>query len=60
MMASEQDIRTQKLKEPVYPASILALAQANNDESVKEKSMMESIPEFRRFNIAESEVHDIG
>lgn len=55
-----KDIRIHKLKEPVYPASVIALARANNDESVKEKCMMESIPEFRRFNIAESEVRDIG
>ena len=55
-----KDIRIHKLKEPVYPASVIALARANNDESVKEKCMMESIPGFRRFNIAESEVRDIG
>lgn len=55
-----KDIRIHKLKEPVCPASVIALARANNDESVKEKCMMESIPGFRRFNIAESEVRDIG
>lgn len=52
--------RTIKLDEPIYPASILAEAFVFNDESIKEKYLLNSIPEFIRFNIVENEVTDIA
>ena len=59
LCADYKDIRSKKLEKPVYPSSVLALAKAEQDERIMEKSMEESIPEFRRFNIAESEVRDV-
>lgn len=53
------DIRKQKLAEPIYPNSIIALAKVTGDETVKEKSLDESIPEFKEFNIVENEVRNV-
>lgn len=53
-------LRKAKLKEVVYPASVLAEAKIMNDESILQKSIDESIPEFIRFNIVESEVFDVA
>ena len=53
------DIRKQKLSEPLYPDSIIALAEATGDETIKTMSLEEAIPEFRNFNIVENEVRDV-
>ncbi len=52
-------IRSSKLKSPIFPASIIVMAAAADDESIKMKSLQESIPEFRHFNIAESDIRDV-
>ena len=54
-----EDIRGKKLKETIFPASILTLSAALKSERPKEESMEESIPEFMRFNIVESEVRNV-
>ena len=48
-------MRSMKLEKPIFPASILV---ANNSEW-KERAIQESIPEFMRFNIVESEVRNV-
>ena len=48
-----------KLNEMIYPASILSAYEVSKDESVKEQAMVLSIPEFRRFNIIESEIRNV-
>lgn len=53
------DLRRCKLSRPVYPASVIAASVAMNDQSIKEKAYRESIPEFIRFNIVESEVRNV-
>lgn len=53
------NLRQYKLDEPIYPAGILAISAASKDESIKEKARRESIPEFIRFNIVESEVRNV-
>lgn len=53
------DIRKQKLAEPVYPQSVLAMAKIVGDDSIVEESFKDSIPEFRSFNIVESEVRNV-
>ena len=50
------DMRKQKLADPIYPQSILALAKVMEDDSILSDSLEKAIPEFRRFNIAENEV----
>jgi len=53
------DIRSAKLKEPIYPAGILILCAALNSDEPKTTSINEAIPEFIRFNIIESEVRNV-
>jgi len=53
------DIRAAKLKDAVYPASILTLCAALKSDHPKRQSWDEAIPEFRRFNIVESEVRNV-
>ena len=57
--AEYSDLRTQRLAEPVYPSSILAMAAVSANASIKEKAMEQAIPEFLRFNIIESEVRNV-
>lgn len=56
--AEYSDLRNQKLREPVYPSSILAMA-AVSDVSAIEESHHHAIPEFLRFNIIENEVRNV-
>lgn len=53
------DLRKRKLKKPIYPAGILALDFALKDSDIKLKAYHESIPEFKRFNIIESEIRNV-
>lgn len=53
------DIRNCKLASVVFPSSVLALTAFTGDERYKEESLRESIPEFLRFNIVESEVRNV-
>ncbi|MCL1808633.1 MAG: helix-turn-helix transcriptional regulator [Clostridiales bacterium] len=57
--AQYNDIRAVKLKETIYPASILTLSAALKSDAPKTDSIREAIPEFMRFNIVESEVRDV-
>lgn len=54
------DIRSFKLRDRLYPASVLAAATVARSEQVKEQAARESIPEFIRFNIVESEVRNLA
>jgi len=53
------DIRNCKLDSTIFPSSILALTVFTGNERYKEESLRESIPEFLRFNIVESEIRDV-
>jgi transcriptional regulator with XRE-family HTH domain len=53
------DIRSQKLNKPNFPAGIVVSYAATGDESIKEKALANAIPEFMRFNIVESEVRNV-
>ena len=50
------DIRTQKLKNPLYPAGILMAGEVLQSNKPLRMAEQDAIPEFRRFNIMESEV----
>ncbi len=54
------DIRKCKLKETIYPQSILAIAAVEGNDSALKEAKKESIPEFLRFNIVESEIRDVA
>ncbi len=53
------DIRRARLAQPIFPASIIAMSAVSHSEYPKKESMETAIPEFRRFNIVESEVRNV-
>ncbi|MCL2051335.1 MAG: helix-turn-helix transcriptional regulator [Lachnospiraceae bacterium] len=53
------DMRSAKLREPIYPTSIIAMSAASNSERPKQESFEKAIPEFMRFNIIENEVRNV-
>ena len=53
------DIRSRRLKNPIYPAGVLLASEVMKTEETKRKAEKEAIPEFRRFNIIESEVRNV-
>lgn len=53
------ELRSQRLKEPLYPTDILLLDDVLGTNENKERSLREAIPEFLRFNIVESEVRNV-
>ncbi len=54
------NLRHKKLDEPIFPSSILVKAAIMNDDSIKEEAIKNSIPEFIRHNIVESEIRDVA
>lgn len=53
------DLRCQKLKEPVYPAGIITLYSINKDENIKIQAYQSCIPEFKKYNIIERDIRDV-
>lgn len=53
------DIRKAKLREPIFPASIIAMSVVSKSEDIKQDSFERSIPEFKRFNIVENDVRNV-
>lgn len=54
-----EDLRRCRLREPIYPASVLSLSAAYGARQAKEQLEKAAIPEFMRFNIVEAEVRDV-
>lgn len=57
---SYNGIRKAKLRNPVFPSSVIAAAAVSKDNGIMEKAIAESIPEFMRFNIVESEIRNVN
>ena len=53
------DIRARKLTNPLYPAGVLITSEVLKSDEPLRKAERDAIPEFRRFNIIESEVRDV-
>ena len=53
------DIRSTKLKQRVYPSSVIILCKTMNSDTPKEECIRLAIPEFLRVNIVESEVRNV-
>jgi plasmid maintenance system antidote protein VapI len=53
------DIRRSKLQETLYPAGVLTLCAVTRSDNPKAESLSEAIPEFKRFNIIESDVRNV-
>lgn len=60
LVSDYDDIRRYKLKEIIYPSSILAIAAVEGNDEALRKAEKESIPEFMRFNIVESHIRDVA
>lgn len=59
MCKNYNDIRTTRLKTPIYPADIITLCAILKSNSPKAECVKQAIPEFLRFNIIECEVRDV-
>ena len=53
------DLRKLKLEKPLYPLSVKIADAVTGDTSWSEASMEEAIPEFKRFNIIESDIRNV-
>jgi len=53
------DIRAARLREPIYPSSVIAMSAFSRSDQPKQNSYAQAIPEFKRFNIVESEVRNV-
>lgn len=54
------DLRQYKLEQTVYPAGVLAMAAAADNDAILEEAKKSSIPEFMQFNIVENEVRNVA
>lgn len=54
-----EDLRKQRLSEPLYPTSIIAASIVEKNDLIKTEAQKTAIPEFMRFNIIESEVANV-
>jgi transcriptional regulator with XRE-family HTH domain len=53
------DLRTARLREPIYPSSVIAMSVLASSDKPKRASRRKAISEFKRFNIIESEVRNV-
>ena len=53
------DLRKCKLTTTIYPSSIIASYMVTKNEEIKIQAYREAIPEFKRFNIIESEIRNV-
>lgn len=53
------DIRSQKLDKPIYPAGVVLTGEVNRSDRPLKQAERNAIPEFLRFNIIENEVRNI-
>lgn len=54
-----EDIRSAKLQEPIYPSSAYVASLVTKNPLYLRDAEDNAIPEFRRYNIIESEVRDV-
>ena len=54
-----EDLRRCRLDKVVYPASLLAISAASKSDDELIRAAKTAIPEFKRFNIIESEVRNV-
>jgi hypothetical protein len=57
--AEYSDIRKQKLAKPIYPIGIRLMSKLEQSDEPLMKAQNESIPEFKHFNIIESDIRNV-
>ena len=53
------DIRSQRLSEPLYPAGVLLADEAAKTDTHRKEALEKAIPEFLDYNIVESEIRNV-
>lgn len=53
------NIRRQKMQEVIYPVGVILMDEAMDTDSNRKESIRNSIPEFIKYNIVESEVRNV-
>ncbi len=53
------DIRAQRLKEPIYPSGVLLSDEAMQTDKYHKEALANAIPEFLNYNIIESEIRNV-
>lgn len=53
------DLRNNKLTQPLYPSKVLLLCELLHSDSPKEDALSKAIPEFLRFNIVECDIRNV-
>lgn len=53
------DIRSRKMKEVLYPASVVLMDKAMKTDTNRKESIRKAIPEFLKYNIVEVEVRNV-
>ncbi len=53
------DIRSGKMKEMLYPASVVLMDEVMKTDTNRKESLRKAIPEFLKFNIVEVEVRNV-
>ena len=53
------DIRSRKMKEMLYPASVVLMDKAMKTDANRKESIRKAIPEFLKYNIVEVEVRNV-
>lgn len=53
------DLRQCKLDKTIYPSSLLIMAAVSKNDDVLKQAATKAIPEFKRFNIIESEIRNV-
>ena len=59
LCADYDEIRKHKLSDIAFPTSIIAMYEVSKDREILKQAARESIPEFARFNIIESDVRNV-
>lgn len=59
LCSSYNEFRKAKLRNTIFPSSVIAAATVSKDTRIMERAIAESIPEFIRFNIVESEIRNV-
>ena len=59
LVSEYDDLRSVCLQEVVYPAGIIVMSELCGNDKYKQLSVSESIPEFMRHNIVESEIRNV-
>ncbi len=53
------DLRVHKLSKPIFPIGVIMTSEVLRSDEPMRKAEQNAIPEFRRFNIIESEVRNV-